>query len=162
MQIFSVFFALGPWVSKNLWQVFALTAACLLAIVWSRGCKPHWFSNIDVWGVVHHSGGSLKPWSAECAIQTHYSSGRRWKLGVPSQLCDALPWRGIWYVSALLTYSNVGIFSFTVVQLISGFLSAVIALYVTVYLMCLWEEGSLGVHPNILVDPAPKVFWGSR
>lgn len=47
---------------------------------------------------------------------------------------------------AFLLIFDVGIFSFTrcvgVTQLVSGFLSKVIALFIAVYLVCLWEQGS--------------------
>ena len=50
---------------------------------------------------------------------------------------------------AFLPIFVVGIFSFTqcveVTQLVSGFLSKVIALFIAVHLVCLWVQGSLRV-----------------
>ena len=45
-------------------------------------------------------------------------------------------------------------------QLVSGFLSEVIALCVAVYLLCLWEDGSSGAsYVVILANPYPKYLF---
>ena len=108
--------------------------------------EPHWFAKSDVSGVPF-LGASLKSWGAKCRVQTLQCTRRSWDFGLLPWLYDAVPMWAFWQecVSAFPSYFSVGIFSLIwcvgVIQLISGFISEVIVLYVVVYLLCLWRRG---------------------
>lgn len=122
------------------------TASFFAMVLWLCRCKFCWFSKLGALGT-NHLGGSLKSWGAKCRVQTLQCTRRSWDFGLLPWLYDAVPMWAFWQecVSAFPSYFSVGIFSLIwcvgVIQLISGFISEVIVLYVVVYLLCLWRRG---------------------